>query len=228
MPRIASAALPAAAASPAVRIPPALPRLPVGACALTTTGPPSSAAAARASSALRASRPRGIAMPARLEQGLRRMFFEVHGFRRPVMGFALPGGHSARRETYRPPPARSYRLVAWRESGADPLEKTAAVEQSGAAPADARRPGYAQPLCFPKAPSAIGFQPAPGGRMESIDGWLPSSVLGSDRRFQNSSFGIQKCLDSGDGFPLPAFAGTGIHFGQRIPILEFRKKDDRK
>ena len=30
--------------------------------------------------------------------------------------------------------------------------------------------------------------------MESIDGWLPSSVLGSDRRFQNSSFGIQNAL----------------------------------
>ena len=34
--------------------------------------------------------------------------------------------------------------------------------------------------------------------MESIDGGLPSSVLGSDRRFQNSSFGIQNALNDAD------------------------------
>ena len=69
MPRIASAAAPAAPASSAVRMPPALPRFPAGTWALTTTGTLSSAAAARASAPLRASRPRGTAIPAARSRG---------------------------------------------------------------------------------------------------------------------------------------------------------------
>ena len=69
IPRIASAAAPAAAASSAARIPPALPRFPAGTWALITTGTASSSAAARASAALRASRARGVSSPAARSNG---------------------------------------------------------------------------------------------------------------------------------------------------------------
>ena len=68
MPRISSAADRAAAASSAALMPPALPRLPAGTWALTTTGPRDSAAAA-ASPGVAAVSPRGTAMPAAASSG---------------------------------------------------------------------------------------------------------------------------------------------------------------
>ena len=69
MPRMLPAAALAAAASAASLMPPALPRLPVGTCALTTHGPILRAAVS-ASSGVRASAPSGVAMPAARNSGL--------------------------------------------------------------------------------------------------------------------------------------------------------------
>ena len=69
MPRMLPAAALARRASAASLMPPALPRLPVGTCALTTHGPIARAAAS-ASSGVRASAPSGVAMPAARNSGL--------------------------------------------------------------------------------------------------------------------------------------------------------------
>ena len=69
MPRIVAACERASSAVAASLIPPALPRLPVGTCALITHGPISAAAAA-ASSAVLAIRLGGTAMPYRVNSGL--------------------------------------------------------------------------------------------------------------------------------------------------------------
>ena len=77
MPRMLAAAAWASSAVAASLMPPALPRLPVGTCALTTHGP-IRAPPLPASSGVRASRPFGVAMPAAAQQRLGRMLLEVH------------------------------------------------------------------------------------------------------------------------------------------------------
>ena len=69
MPRMLAAAALASSALAASLMPPALPRLPVGTCALTTHGP-IRRAASPASSGVRASTPFGVAIPAARNSGL--------------------------------------------------------------------------------------------------------------------------------------------------------------
>ncbi|MNC84964.1 hypothetical protein D3C83_05340 [compost metagenome] len=79
MPMIARAWARASSGVAASLMPPALPRLPVGTCALTTTAPIRAAAAA-ASSGVAASVPRGTAMPWRARSGLAACSSKFIGF----------------------------------------------------------------------------------------------------------------------------------------------------
>ena len=69
MPRISPAAAAASSGVVARLMPPALPRLPVGTCALTTQAPMRRAIAS-AASALAATAPGGVAIPAAASRGL--------------------------------------------------------------------------------------------------------------------------------------------------------------